>query len=222
MSIIKNLTTKEVENIQIDESVSIINYGESDERPLLPCRGGGEFSATVNLRNIEFDGRNGPTAGTQVVDEQNCLLKLTTINMSTEQLALAIPFCRIYDSNGTEIQTTVGAATIKNPKMGIVPTRAYLKNIVTFAKTVGGTYKKITIYNPMNEGGISFKAVQKAEAELSLEMIAHYTLDDLDGEMWEVTDVDSFNLRPVTAAQSEQNGTEQTPQSGEETTTTPT
>ena len=74
----------------------------------------------------------------------------------------------------------------------------------------------------MNEGGISFKAVQKAEAELSLEMIAHYTLDDLDGEMWEVTDVDSFNLRPVTAAQSEQNGTEQTPQSGEETTTTPT
>ena len=192
---ISNLTTKELESVQIDESVSIINYGETDERPILPCRGGGEFTATATLRDIEFDGRNGKTAETQVIEEQTASLKLTTINMSIESLALAMPFCRIYDENGQEITTTVGAKTIKNPKMGIVPKNAYLKNIVTFAKTIKGDYKKITIWNPMHEGGINTKAVQKAEGELALELTAHYTIEDLDGDLWEVTDVNSFTLR---------------------------
>ena len=58
MSIVKNLTKKEIEKIQIDEGVIVLDYGETTERPLAPCRGGGEFTATATLRDIEFDGRN--------------------------------------------------------------------------------------------------------------------------------------------------------------------
>ena len=64
-----------------------------------------------------------------------------------------------------------------------------------FAKLIGGKFKKITIYKPMHETGISVKAVQKAEGELSLEFLAHYPTENLDaGNFWEVTDVDTFVL----------------------------
>lgn len=53
---ITNLTTKQIESIQIDEGVIFLNYGETDERLLAPTRGGGEFAATVTVRDIEFDG----------------------------------------------------------------------------------------------------------------------------------------------------------------------
>ena len=49
MSIVKNLTKKEIEKIQIDEGVIVLDYGETTERPLAPCRGGGEFTATATL-----------------------------------------------------------------------------------------------------------------------------------------------------------------------------
>lgn len=195
MPIVKNLTKKEIENIQIDEGVVIINYGEDDERPLVPCRGGGEFTAAASIRDIEFDGRNGKTAGTQVIEEQAADLKITTISMSNENLLLAIPFARIFDNEGSEITDIAKAAVIKNPKMGFIPETSYLKNVTMFAKLVSGTYKKITIYKPMTEEGLSLKAVQKAEGELSLDFHAHYGIDDLDGELWEIAEISSFERR---------------------------
>lgn len=190
MSIVKNLTQKEIEKIQIDEGVLIINYGEKDERPLAPCRGGGEFAATATLRDIDFDGKNGKTAGMQPIEEQAASLKVTTLCMSQENLQLAMPFCRV---EGT---------TIKNPKMGIVETDSYLKNVTMFARLVDGKYKKIAIFNAMHEGGISAKAVQKAEGELALELHAHYGTDNLDGDLWSIDEVDVFEMRKaVTSAQ---------------------
>lgn len=58
-----------------------------------------------------------------------------------------------------------------------------------FAKTIGGKYKKIAIYNAMHETGFNVKAVQKAEGELALEFLAHYKHSDLDGDLWAVTEI---------------------------------
>lgn len=186
---VTNLTKKQIENIQIDESVIFLNYGESDERFLAPTRGGGEFSATVTVRDIEFDGRHGKTAGTQVIEEQAASIKVTTLCMSQENLTLAIPSCTISNDG----------KTIKNPKTGVVPLESYLKNITMFAKLIGGKYKKITIYNPMHETGFTTKAVQKAEGELGFEFLAHYAHDDLDGDLWEVKEIDQPPTMNATA-----------------------
>ena len=61
-----------------------------------------------------------------------------------------------------------------------------------FTKALGGKYKRITIYKPMHETGLSTKAVQKAEGELALEFAAHFKKEDLDGDLWEVKDVTSY------------------------------
>lgn len=177
---VTNLTKQQIESIQIDESLIFLDYGEETERFLAPTRGGGEFAATVTVRDIEFDGRHGKTAGTQVIEEQGASIKVTTLCMSQENLALAIPSCVIADDEGK---------TIKNPKTGVIPISAYLKNVTMFAKLISGKYKKITIYNPMHETGFTVKAVQKGEGELGLELLAHYPHTDLDGGLWEVTEI---------------------------------
>ena len=181
MPTVTNLTKKQVESIQIDEGLVFVDFGEETERKLAPTRGGGEFSATASIRNIEFDGRSGATKGTQVVEEQEAALKVVSLCMSQEELLLAMPFARV-EGEGEE-------KTIKNPKCGIIPDEAYCKNITMFAKLISGKYKKITIFNPMSENGLSVKAAPKAEGEVSLEIKAHYTIDDLNGDIWEVKDV---------------------------------
>ena len=183
MPTVTNLTKKQVENIQIDEGLVFVDYGEATERKLAPTRGGGEFSATASIRNIEFDGRSGATAGTQVIEEQEAILKVVSLCMSQEELFFAMPFAR-KQGEGDEM-------VIKNPKCGIIPESAYCKNITMFAKLVSGKYKKITIYHPMSENGLTVKAAPKAEGEISLEIRAHYTIDDLNGDLWEVKDAAS-------------------------------
>lgn len=177
---VTNLTTQQIENIQIDEGLIFLNYGESDERFLAPTRGGGEFVATITVRDIEFDGRRGKTKGAQLIEEQGASLKVTTLDMSQENLVLAIPNCVIESDDGK---------TIKNPRTGVIKDESYLKNVTMFAKTIGGKFKKISIYNAMHETGFTAKAVQKAEGELALEFLAHYPNSDLDGDLWAVEEI---------------------------------
>ena len=184
MSTVTNLTQQQIENIQIDEALIFINYGENDERFLAPTRGGGEFTAGVTVRDIEFDGRNGKTAGTQVIEEQNASIKVTTLCMSQENLQLAVPGS-IVESVGT---------VLENPSSGVIPLTSYLKNITMFAKVIGGGFKKIVIYNAMHETGFTSKAVQKAEGELAYEFLAHYPYSDLNGKgkLWRVEDIEQM------------------------------
>lgn len=197
MPTVTNLTKQEVENIQIDEALVYVNYGEESERKIAPTRGGGEFVASVTIRNIEFDGKTGPTAGTQVLEEQDAVIKLVSLCMSQEELALAMPFARIE----TEGEGASAQKVIKNPKCGIIPETAYCKNITVFAKLISGKYKKITIYTPMSENGLGVKAAPKAEGELSLEIRAHQKLEDLNGDLWEVRDVTQIASQAAATAQ---------------------
>lgn len=205
---VTNLTKQQIESIQIDESVIFLDYGETTEQFLAPTRGGGEFAATVTVRDIEFDGRHGKTAGTQVIEEQGASIKVTTLCMSQENLARAIPSCVVEDDEGK---------TIKNPKTGVIPLSAYLKNITMFAKLISGKYKKITIYNPMHETGFTAKAVQKAEGELAFEFLAHYPHTDLDGDLWKVEEISQPPATAAAAAASAAAETgEETPAASEE------
>ena len=184
MSTVTNLTQQQIENIQIDEALIFINYGENDERFLAPTRGGGEFTAGVTVRDIEFDGRNGKTAGTQVIEEQNASIKVTTLCMSQENLQLAVP--------GSVVESV--GKVLENPSSGVIPLTSYLKNITMFAKVIGGGFKKIAIYNAMHETGFTSKAVQKAEGELAYEFLAHYPYSDLNGKgkLWRVEDIEQM------------------------------
>lgn len=159
-----NLSTSDVNKIQIDEGVVVINYGESDEKVLGPTRGGAEFTATPSIRDIEFDGRKGKTKGMQVKDGEDVSLKISTLCCSLENLKLAIPGATL---NGSANQITPG-------DFGVVPSGSYLKNVAVVTKMLDGTYTILKVTNAMHEAAFTYKGVSKAENEHSLEFLGHY------------------------------------------------
>ncbi len=183
------LTQQQVENIQIDHGIVFVNYGETDQKQLGPTRGGGEFTVTKNIRDIEFDGRKGKTKGLQVVDEIDAQLTVTHLDASLETLRLAMPYAT-YDETAKKL-------TCAGNNVGIVPEEAYLKNVTMFAKVVGGGYKKITLFNAMSEADFTLTAAPKSEGEMPLEVFAHWDPMDDESELFSIEDIEGIEEPPA-------------------------
>lgn len=176
------LTQEQIEAIQIDYGILYINHGEVGEKLLGPTRGGGEFGVKASYRDIEFDGQKGKTKGLKVLESLDAILGVTLIDTSIDVLELAMPFVTRVGN-----VLTAGSASI-----GVVPSAAYKKNIVMFAKLISGLYKKITIYNPLNEKDLTLAAKPKGEAEVALELSAHWDPTDDTAALYKIEDVASL------------------------------
>ena len=51
-----DFTTAQIESIVLDSGVVYINYGETDERILAPCKGDNEFTVDAKYAMIEANG----------------------------------------------------------------------------------------------------------------------------------------------------------------------
>jgi len=177
-----NLTTEQVENIQIDYGLIYLNYGEVDQLKLGPTKGGGEFTASKVIRDIEYDGKLGKTKGMQVIDEINAMLKVSMLNTVLTTLGLLMPH-----ADYSEI-----TSKITNGTGGVIAASKYLTNVVMFAKVTGGGYKKITLYNAMNEADFSLAAKPKDDGVINLEIHAHWDPED-QSDLFEIEDVGSLS-----------------------------
>lgn len=185
------VTKKQLENVQVDYGIVFVNYGVAGKQTHLgPTKGGGEFSATATIRDIEFDGMKGKTAGLQVIDEINAMLKVSIGDTSLDTLAQLMPCLKLVPDAG---QTP---AHIVNEAPGPIAADRYLDNITMFAKTLGGKYKKITLYNALAENPLSITAAPKTEGLVALEIHAHWELDDGDAInpdlLFKIEDIDSI------------------------------
>ena len=180
-----NLSTSNVNKIQIDEGVVVVNYGETGEMVLGPTRGGAEFTATPSIRDIEFDGRKGKTKGLQVKDGEDVSLKISTLCCSLDYLKLAIPGATV---NGSTNTLTPGA-------FGVVNSNSYLKNVAVITKMLDGTFTILKVKNAMHEGALSYKGVSKSENEHSLEFLGHYDYTDSTEEC--IWSIETANTNPL-------------------------
>lgn len=176
------LTKEQIENIQIDYGLVYVNYGETGERRLAPTRGGGTFTVTKNIRDIEYDGRKGKTKGMQVVDEINAMLSVPLLDTSMENLALAMPWAT-YSGEKLSAQSD---------NLGVIQDSAYVENITLFAKIIGGGYKQITLYNAMSENDFSLSAAPKSEGVITLEVSAHWDAEDDTADLYDIQDIETI------------------------------
>lgn len=181
---------EQIENIQIDHGIVYLNYGESDQRILGPTRGGATFEATQTIREIEFDGKKGKSKGMQVIDAIDAKLAFSQLALGIEDVQAAMPY---LTKTGTDpdfkLECTVDS-------LGLIPNAAYHKNVTLFAKLVKGGYKKITLYNAMNEAPFSLAAVPNGEGAVALEVFGHWeTVEDASnvGKLFTVEDVDAIS-----------------------------
>jgi hypothetical protein len=159
-----------------------LNYGEANAERLGPTKGGAEFNATKNIRDLEFDGQIGKTMGMQVIDEMNASLKFSILDTQLATIAKMMPQA---DYNET-------TKVIKNTQGGIIPASKYSKNITMFAKVAKGGYKKITLFNAMNESDFVLSSAPKAEGEIALEVFAHWDPEEITTDLYSIEDVASI------------------------------
>lgn len=176
-----SITQTQLENVQVDYGIVFANYGVAGERKLGPTRGGGSFKVTAKLRDIEYDGGNGKSKGMQVLEDIIAILNVTVLDTSIETLAIAMPWAT-YD-------VTAGTISAKSSNIGGIQSGAYLDNITMFAKLMNGQYKKVTLYNAMSEGDFQLAAKPKNEAEIDLELTAHWDAFDDTKDLFKIEDV---------------------------------
>jgi len=173
-----SMKKEKIEDVQIDYGIVFTNYGETDQVKLGPVRGGGEFSAEGKIQDIEFDGNNGKSKGAQIYESIDAALNCVVLDTSILSLSQAMPFAT-YDD-------TLKTLSCTSANLGIIPDAAYLKNVTMFCKTVKGDYRKITLFNAMNEAKFAFKAEPKKQGEVSLEYAAHWDFTDDAAELFTV------------------------------------
>lgn len=173
------LTQTQLDKIVIDEGLIYLDDGLASEVLLGPCRGGGEFSATATYRDIEFDGKRGKTKGLKVIEEMNAMLKVTILDHDQQLMGKLIPF--------VDVAITPFAITSAVP--GVVPATKFFTNVVMYAKTIDGEYKKITLYNPLNEAPYNINAKPKSESEFALEFHAHWDPITITNDLYKVEEV---------------------------------
>ena len=176
-----SITQTQLENVQVDYGIVFANYGVAGERKLGPTRGGGTFKVSGTIRDIEYDGGNGKSKGMQVLEDITAILSVVTLDTSIETLAIAMPYAT-YDS-------AAGTITAKSNNIGGIQDGSYLENVTMFAKLMNGQYKKITLYNAMSESDFELAATPKGEAEVSLELTAHWDAFDDTKDLFKIEDV---------------------------------
>lgn len=181
------ITKEQIENIQIDHGIMFKNYGLENSEMIAPVRGGTNFKVERTYRNIEFDGVRGKTKGLKTIDDENATLTAKTLNASLETLADKLPGAKI-----TKDDTTNKITKIESGEMGIISEDEYIKNITVFAQKISGEYIKITITNALDENGLDFSAVQKAEGEIELVYSAHHTYDT-DEKLYIIENITKMN-----------------------------
>ena len=173
-----NLTTEQLESVLIDEAMVYINYGETDEAELAPCKGGSSFNVEQEIKDIEYDGQKGKTKGMRRVISENCFAKLNLMGLTNENLKLAL--C------GANMDETSKAITNGT---GAIATTEYLKNVTIIVKSMGGKYKVITIYNAMSDNGLSATFTSKEESVIELNMSAHYDPANLASPIYKIEEL---------------------------------
>ena len=175
-------TSEQIQNIQVDYGLVFANYGEAGQVQLGPTKGGAEFTASKIIRDIEYDGRKGKTKGAQVIDEINAMLKVGLMDTSLELIGQLMPHASFSEATGK----------ISNDPGGVIEATKYLANVTLFAKVVGGGYKKITLFNAMNEADFVLSAAPKAEGVVNYEFHAHWDAEDPDA-LFEIEDIESIS-----------------------------
>lgn len=167
------VTKEQVENIQIDHGILYKNYGLESQKLIAPLRGGTNFKVERTYRNIEFDGAKGKTKGLKTLDDENATLTAKTLNFALETMADKLPGATITRDEATQKITKIEAG-----KLGLIDEDEYIENITMFAQKIGGEYIKVTITNALDENGLDFSAVQKAEGEVEIVYSAHHEYDE--------------------------------------------
>lgn len=136
-------------------------------------KGGGEFSAVPEIRQIEVDGVAGRAKGLETIDSWDIYLKANVLEVKEATIQSGLAASSVDTSTNTNYDIIAASNNLE--------VSDYIDNI-TWVGTLSGSNNPviIQIFNALNTEGLKFSTTDKAEATISLTFYAHYTQDDLD------------------------------------------
>lgn len=142
-----------------------------ETKTLGATRGGGTFTMTPTVRNIEVDGKRGEFVGSTINDGYTCNMTGTFLEFHENTLT----------AMGGELVTGDKA----NVKQIRFPTaydgKMYIKSLVWVGDMGDGKVLLIELKNALNTAGVSFTFTDKGEGTLPFTFVAHGgDVDDID------------------------------------------
>lgn len=185
MAVKSNVTTplrKETyKSLQLNAGVTLINFDLSsyanadalktalaaaiqDGSTLLGAtRGGGTFTITRDIRQVEADGVRSPFVGSRIVDSADAYLSETLIEITPEHLKEVLGNADIDDTDPLHPVITVRLA---------IDDEDYLDSLVWVGDTSEG-FVAIELLNAFNTADFTFTFADKNEGTASVEFHAH-------------------------------------------------
>lgn len=194
------LTSAQIENIVIDVGVVYLDYGLGTQRILAPTRGGNTFTVEQDVRIIERDGALGKEKGLRRVVREDAMLTVRVMDLSIANLKATLA-----GSTGT-------ATKVTSTLTGTIAAGEYYTNVTLIGTDVKGRSKVITLFNALNDNGLTLNMNDKDESVVELQFSGHrdptninlplYTIEDLETPASNLTSltVTTATLSPVFAA----------------------
>lgn len=146
---------------------AIANAKASGSNLLGATRGGGTFTMTREIRQVEADGARYRFVGSEIVDSADAYLSETLIEVSPEHVKKVLGNADLTVSGD---KTTITIRTA-------IEDEDYLSNIVWIGDTSKG-FVLICLYNALNTADFTLTFADKNEGTLNCEFHAHQ--DDVD------------------------------------------
>lgn len=135
-------------------------------------KGGGEFSAVPEVRQIEVDGVKGRAAGLEVIDSWEVYIKATILETTTESIRAALCAAQVDGASDEKYDIIEGKSAIDLAD--------YVDN-VTWIGNLSGSDNPVIIqvFNALSTDGLKINVQDKAEATIPVTFYGHYDQENL-------------------------------------------
>lgn len=171
------ITTQTAKRMALDAGAVYVNYDTESERLIGATREGSTFEVEQDVREPEIDGARGPLKGTRRVVEEHARLTVNMLEMTAENIKLALIGASITDDTDHEVVT-------RNLDMSAVE---HVENIALVADYSGSNNPiVIKIKNPLADGNFELEMDDREEGTVEVQFTAHFDPEDLDTSPWEI------------------------------------
>lgn len=150
------------------------DYESQKDKCIGATAGGGSFSATPTIRQIEVDGKRGSVKGFNVADDWVVTQTANVKEITADTLALSLTAAKKEAAEGL-------AGYTKITGKGEIEESDYIDNI-TWIGRISGSKKPviIQIFNALATNGLSLTTSDKAEGVIAITLTGNYTLEDME------------------------------------------
>lgn len=174
------LTERTITNLQLNAGVLVSKYtkgtdiAESDI--LGATRGGGSINVKPIIRQVAVDGAPTYTKGLERIDEVQVNAQFTMVEFTPALVKRAVAGASINSSGADMVITSVSKVLEDD-----------YKDVYWIGDTSAGQNVVVHIKNGFSLDGLSLSASDKGEGTFGLNIMAHYSINDLKNAPYSIT-----------------------------------